>query len=255
MPFSPEQFVAYCNNVSKIWSYGQINAVTTDDTGKTVYCVEVAKGVFHMLNECDLILLPDHEVEKAKACLNATWSAGKIVRVAMSTALLVVGAAAPGLYGGAAYTSGLVAIGGSMVGGIVVVSMVPALMTSVALRTLAIELQNDDVTANLTGIAGVVGGLIGTGVAISMVSSSGVVVGLSGTGIMSGLAALSGGSIAAGGSGVSGGLIACVGMACFGALIVGSVAYVMVSAIRQKQITTEYEKKRREWEAAEFKKV
>jgi hypothetical protein len=249
MPFNPGAFVTYLFKASNIVGFAKVEAVTKSDNGDVTYILEIAKGVFQMIpGDENLTLLPDEMVKKATAVVNAGMDARKIQALAVQTPLLVTSAAASGLYGGAAFTNGLVSIGGSMVGGIVVVSMAPALLSAAALRKLVGALQNDGVTTNITTIAGVMGGITGTGVAIGIIAEGGLVVGLSGPGIMSGVAALGGGTLASGGGGVAAGLVVASSIACVGVFAFGGIAYLISSSYRQAGIKEEYMKRMTKWQ-------
>eukprot|EP00128_Syssomonas_multiformis_P012978 Colp12_sorted_trinity150504_noHs@20048 len=161
---------------------------------------------------------------------------------------MVTAAIAPSVMASFATAAGLASVGGSMVGGIVVLASAPALLGAASLSKLAHSLENDGVTANVTTIAGVVGAVSGTTAAVLAVSSSGAVAGLSAAGITSGLAFLGGGSLAAGGAGMAGGLLVCASIAAGGVVVVGGAAWGITHMIRQSKLNARYLEQMLAWE-------
>ncbi|KAF3224576.1 hypothetical protein TWF191_006042 [Orbilia oligospora] len=125
-----------------------------------------------------------------------------VLKTALDVGVTVAAAAAPGVAGGAALMSGLAAIGGSAVGGILVVAGVPAFMAGNTLRKVIKRHENNTDTNDTVVVGMVTGGIVGSATAVGSVFAGGSVVGLSGAGITSGLASLGGGAIASGGLGM-----------------------------------------------------
>ncbi|KAK6504701.1 hypothetical protein TWF481_006640 [Arthrobotrys musiformis] len=164
----------------------------------------------------------------------------KKMEIALDVGATVTAAAAPGLFGGAAIMSGLATIGGTAVGGIIVVAGTPAALAGNALRAAMKQCENNADTRRAVNISMVAGGVAGGVAAVGSVAASGSVFGLSAAGITSGLAGLGGGSLAAGGMGMVGGLMACSAIVTVPVLGIGLLTWGLVGESNERQLQRRY---------------
>ncbi|KAK6528430.1 hypothetical protein TWF281_009671 [Arthrobotrys megalospora] len=175
-----------------------------------------------------------------------------VLETILDVGVTVASAAAPGLFGGAALMSGLAAIGGTAVGGILVVAGTPAALAGNTLRKIIERNENHTSTNDAAVVGMIAGGIVGSTTAVGSVAAAGSVVGLSGAGITSGLAALGGGSLAASGFGMVGGLIACTGIVTVPVLAVGLSFWGIARAVNEECTQQEYQKFRQKWRNAGY---
>ncbi|KAF3248335.1 hypothetical protein TWF192_006330 [Orbilia oligospora] len=99
-----------------------------------------------------------------------------VLKTALDVGVTVAAAAAPGVAGGAALMSGLAAIGGSAVGGILVVAGVPAFMAGNTLRKVIKRHENNTDTNDTVVVGMVTGGIVGSATAVGSVFAGGSVL-------------------------------------------------------------------------------
>ena len=115
--------------------------------------IEVAQGVYITVDPEDLIaaFVPDKYLKDANFIISLSWNLTKIARLTSVEGIkvLVLGAAAQGLSGGAAVTSGLATLGGGsvaaggagMAGGIVVIGAAPSMLSKLVTTSLPLSLH------------------------------------------------------------------------------------------------------------------
>ncbi|KAJ7055891.1 hypothetical protein C8F01DRAFT_448743 [Mycena amicta] len=185
-------------------------------------------------------LLPNAMIPQAQAAV-AVQALGHFedaIVLLTSAGATVIAAAAPGLAGGAAMMSGLATIGGTAVGGIVIIAALPALSASVGVLKIINRNQNDEVAKDAATASVVAGSIAGSCIVVTAVAEAGAVAGLSGAGITSGLAALGGGAIIEGGAGIAGGLMVSGGLFAI-PIALGIVGSLMFNAVRQDTLAQE----------------
>jgi hypothetical protein len=173
---------------------------------------EVRYGVYITVPRSQVQRLPNSQVDSAKHAMSHPPGTDKLVAevAAMAAAMpvMVFGGALQAGLSGAKIMQALKSLGGTPVGGIIVLSSAPALLSAVALDKLCANLENDSITKKVVGAAGTTGqsvriqterlanalsgAIAGTSIAVVAVSEAGTVVGLSASGITSGLAAIGG---------------------------------------------------------------
>lgn len=212
--------------------------------GEGLY-IQIAFGVYKWISKSNAAwdFLPSKYIKLAEkqmysSLIEKTSAIGKLV-VIESMKFLFTEAAYNAAFATGSVTANLSTIGGGsiaaggfgMIGGIIIISAAPSLLTAHALYNLTSTYCNDNITPRATAIGGIFGSFFGSFAAFSAVSSSGSVGGISASGITSGLSSLGGGSIASGGCGMLGGLgvVSGIGItaAVVGATTVGVVGHIL----------------------------
>ncbi|KAF3203231.1 hypothetical protein TWF106_002048 [Orbilia oligospora] len=249
MRISEGQHILYALDWANTLFYGRVTNMRYDGL------IEIAirsRGRLTLTIENDsnrIQVLPNSRTPEAEAVLenDDIDKVLDVLKTALDVGVTVAAAAAPGVAGGAALMSGLAAIGGSAVGGILVVAGVPAFMAGNTLRKVIKRHENNTDTNDTVVIGMVTGGIVGSATAVGSVFAGGSVVGLSGAGITSGLASLGGGAIASGGLGMVGGLMACTGIIAVPILSFGVLAWGLVAETNEADLQEKYRNFCRRW--------
>jgi len=204
---------------------------------------EVRYGVYITVPRSQVQRLPNSQVDSAKHAMSHPPGTDKLVAeiAAMAAAMpvMVFGGALQAGLSGAKIMQALKSLGGTPVGGIIVLSSAPALLSAVALDKLCANLENDSITKKVVGAAGTTGAIAGTSIAVVAVSEAGTVVGLSASGITSGLAAIGGTMI--------GGVVVCAAIATGGVAVVGGLAWLVTNRMRQRELEGQYRQFLESW--------
>ncbi|KAF3180482.1 hypothetical protein TWF225_001504 [Orbilia oligospora] len=249
MRISEDQHILYALDRANTLLYGRVTKMRCDGL------VEIAirsGGRLNLIIENDsnrIQVLPNSITPEAEAVLETDDidNVLKALETALDVGVTVAAAAAPGLAGGAAIMSGLAAIGGTAVGGILVVAGAPAFMAGNTIRKVIKRHENNTDTNDTVVVGMVAGGFVGSATAVGSVFAGGSVVGLSGAGITSGLASLGGGALASGGLGMVGGLVACTGIITIPVLSFGFLAWGLVAGANEADLQGEYRNFCRRW--------
>ncbi|KAJ6552919.1 hypothetical protein B0H19DRAFT_1263359 [Mycena capillaripes] len=190
-------------------------------------------------------ILPNHLVQTARLAIQAPLGSQVMEALGISMAAtaamwaasapsIVLAAAAPGLWGGAALMNGLAAVGGTAMGGIAVISVAPAAVGAETINRLVNAIDNDDETKKATKIATRTTSAVAASASVAAVP----IVGgsLSAAGITSGLAGV--GSVV--GGGMAAGIIVCAVAPLLAVGAVGGTIMWVTTCIRQRTLKREY---------------
>lgn len=119
---------------------GRVTLIATNDSNRVQVLPNSLRPAAQRALECD-------DVERIL----------KVLETVLGVEATVVSAAAPGLVGGAALMSGLTAIGGSAVGGILVTAGVPAALAGNTLRKI-IKRHENNTASNNAAVVGMMAG-------------------------------------------------------------------------------------------------
>ncbi|KAK6500877.1 hypothetical protein TWF506_003638 [Arthrobotrys conoides] len=190
-----------------------------------------------------LHIIPNSETPAAQRAIGSddVKKLLEALEMALDVGATVATAAAPGLAGGAALMSGLAAIGGTAVGGILVATSLPAALAGNTLRKIIKRHENNTDSNDAVAVGMITGGVCGGVTVVGSVAAAGTVGGLSAAGITSGLAGLGGGALAAGGWGMAGGLVVCTGIFTVPILSCGVLAWALVADDNEARSQRQYD--------------
>jgi len=199
---------------------------------------EIHNSVYITLPRFRVQRLPNRQVDAAKHAMNhpIATAAGVADLVALA---LVVPVMILETGSGGAILRVLSALGGSGVGGIIIISVAPAGLSATALERLCAKRENDSVTKKVVGAASATGVVVGTSVAVAAVSEAGAVVGLSASGMTAGLSAIGGSMV--------GGLAVCALIAASGVVVVGGVTWIVTNKVQQHKLEGQYRRFLQHW--------